>query len=443
VKTKRDAQAADAIAALPSETRTGQSAALVPLDLRIAAQQGTLDAKIANYRAVPGDVPTSDLLRTAAKQLFEAGDKQSARKILEFVFAHEIDQHQLVASNFLGLAEIRIASGDMPGALDLLRRLVAVVGNPFENLDPAAALLEKTGHNDEAIEFLDQLVKSAPGDASYQLRLAKAKLAAGQDAASTEGVLSALASGANNTYAIRVQAAGALAGKSHSEFGSGELNFLAGNTGTSPATSADKFYFYEARIKAAQSVSDPQLKMQLLSHCIIDFSRRDEARFPLFRSAVTAHKDEMALAIVQPVFQQFTEGYPAPSEEDQIISSDSGSDDDGIEGAAATMATSKLTHTQQIEVAQTLGEILLRLKRPPEALPYFQTARRLETAVANRRLLDRRIADLRTVLRIQLQNAARQPVLHEALEQDRIVRARLLARAPAASSRTGKAGVKQ
>jgi len=332
VKTKHYAQAADAIAALPTETRTAQSAALVPLDLRIAAQLGTLDAKVANYRAVPDDVPPSDLLRTAAKQLFEAGDKQSARKILEFVFAREINQHQLVASNFLGLAEIRIASGDMPGALDLLRRLVAVVGNPFENLDPAAALLEKTGNNSEAIEFLDQLVKSAPWDASYQLRLTKAKLGAGQDAASAGGVLSALASGANNAYGIRAQAAGALAGKSHSELGSGELNFLAGNTGASPATLADKFYFFAARIKAAQSVSDPQLKMQLLNHCIMDFPRRDEARFPLFQAAVTAHKDEMALAIVQPVFRQFTEGYVAPSEEDQIISSDSGSDDNGEQG---------------------------------------------------------------------------------------------------------------
>ncbi len=443
VKTKQYAQAADAMAALTTEPRTAQSAALVPLDLRIAAQLGTLDGKLANYRAVPDDVPPSDLLRSAAKQLVEAGDKQSARKILEFVFAREIDQHHLDASNFLGLAEIRIASGDMPGALDLLRRLVAVVGNPFENLDPAAALLEKTGHNAEAIEFLDQLVKSAPWDASYQLRLAKAKLGAGQSAASAEGVLSALASGANEPYAIRVQAAGALTGKVHSELGSGELNFLAGNTGASPAAIADKFYFFEARIKAAESVSDPQLKMQLLNHCIIDFPRRDEARFPLFQAAVAARKDEMALAIVQPVFQQFSGGYVAPSEEDQIISSDGSSDEDGEQGASPTSVASKLTRLQQIEVAQTLGEILLRLKRPSEALPYFRTARRMEAAAANRRLLDRRISDLRTLLRVQQQNAARQPVLHEALEQDRIVRPRLLARSAPASSLPGKGGVKQ
>src|SRR5207244_896739 len=193
------------------------SASLVLLDLRIAAQLGTLDAKIAAYRMVPENVPPSNLLRTAARQLFEAGDEQSARKILEFVFAREIDEHQLVASNFLGLAEIRIASGDMPGALDLLHRLVAVVGNPFENLDPAAALLEKTGHNTEAIEFLDQLVKSAPWNASYRLRLAKARMTAGKDASSAADTLTAIASGTNNTYDIRSKAALTLASNAHSD----------------------------------------------------------------------------------------------------------------------------------------------------------------------------------------------------------------------------------
>jgi hypothetical protein len=104
---------------------------------------------------------------------------------------------------------------------------------------------------------------------------------------------------------------------------------------------------------------------------------------------------------------------------------------------------SKLTRSQQIQAAQTLGEILLRLKRPSEALPYFRTARQLETAAANRRLLDKRIADLRTLLRIQQQNEARQPILREALEQDRIVRPRLLARAAPASPLPSKGGVKQ
>jgi cellulose synthase operon protein C len=441
VKTKQYSQAADAIAALPAETRAAQAATLVPLDLRIAAQLGTLDAKIAQYRAIPDDVPQSGLLRTAARQIFDAGDKQSARKILEFVFGREIDEHQLVASNFLGLAEIRIASGDTPGALDLLRRLVAVVGNPFENLDPAPALLEKTGHNAEAIEFLDQLVKSSPWDASYQLRLAKAKIAAGQDTASAEAALSTIASAVNHAYGLRSQAALVLPGKTHSDLGSGELNFLAEKAGAA-ANLADKFYFYEARIKAAQSVPDPQLKVQLLSHCIVDFPRRDEARLPLFQSAISTRQDEMALTVIQPVFHQFTGGYTSVSAEEQIIGGDENTDASEDDNQTPVLSSTKLSRLQQIEVAQTLGEIMLRLKRPNEALPYFQTARRLETAPANRRVLDKKIADLKGLIRIQQQNAARQPVLHDALDQDRIVRPRLIARAATAQV-SNKGGANQ
>ena len=174
--------------------------------------------------------PAPEILRTAARKLFEAGDKESARKILELVFAREIAEHQLVAANFLGLAEIRLASGDTAGALDLLHRLVIAVGNPFENLDPAAALLEKTGHNAEAIEFLDQLVKSSPWDPSYRLRLAKAKLAANNEAATAQTSLATIASASNTPYDLRLKAAAALAGRPHSDLGSGELNLLAASS---------------------------------------------------------------------------------------------------------------------------------------------------------------------------------------------------------------------
>jgi len=98
-------------------------------------------------RRSPAIVRLSPLLAPessgAARQLFDAGDKQSARKLIEFVFAREIENHQLVLQ-LLGARGDSPASGDTPGALELLRRLAAVVGNPYENLDPAAALLEKT-----------------------------------------------------------------------------------------------------------------------------------------------------------------------------------------------------------------------------------------------------------------------------------------------------------
>ncbi len=445
VRTKQYAAAAAAIAALSEETRAAQAGVLVPLDLRVAAQLGTLDSKLTAYRAEPQKAPAAETLRTAARQLFEAGDKQSARKILELVFAREIEEHQLVAANFLGLAEIRLASGDTAGALDLLRRLVVAVGNPFENLDPAAALLEKTGHDAEAIEFLDQLVKSAPWDASYRLRLARAKLAADKDALPAQDVLASVAAGPNTSYDLRLKAAVALAGRAHSDLGSGELNLLAGSPGAITATAADKFYFYAARMKAAQTVADSQTKIQLLSHCVIDFPRRDEARVPLFQAAAAANSNEYAIGVLETLFQtQFLRNdvVGAGNEEEQIVSSGDQEEEGDDEANATATATLKLSRAQQAEVAQMIGDAMSRLGRVADALSYYQAARRMETSRAVRRTLLSKIAESKSLLRMQHQNAARQPLLHEALEQDRVVRSRVLARvAPAPKAAAAKGGV--
>ena len=443
IRTKQYPVAESAIAALPKETRDAQASALVPLALQVAAQLGTLDSKLTAYRAEPQSAPLPEILRTAARQLFEAGDKQSARKILELVFAREIAEHQLVATNFLGLAEIRLASGDTAGALDLLHRLVVAVGNPFENLDPAAALLEKTGRNAEAIEFLDQLVKSAPWDASYRLRLAKAKLAADKETTTAQDALAAIASAPNTSYDLRLKSAAMLAGRPHNDLGSGELNLLAGSAAAITPPAADKFYFYEARLKAAQNVADAQAKIQLLSHCVIDFPRRDEARVPLFQAAFAAQSNEYALGIMEPLFHtQFLRTYTPASEEQQIISSGEEEEDTGEESVAPATAA-KLSRAQQAQLAQMIGDTMIRLDRPADAVFYYETARRFESSTAARKALRRKIADAKAALRIQQQNAARQPLLHEALEQDRLVRPKLLARAAPAFKAPTKGGVKQ
>jgi tetratricopeptide (TPR) repeat protein len=454
VRTKQYQAATAAIAALAKETRDAQAATLVPLDLRVAAQLGTLDSMLTAYRAEPQTAPAPEIMRNAARQLFEAGDKQSARKILELVFAREIEGHNLVATNFLGLAEIRLAAGDTAGALDLLRRLVVVVGNPFENLDPAAALLEKTGHNAEAVEFLDQLVKSEPWEPSYRLRLAKAKLTA-KDAAAAQALtqaqesLAAIASGPSTPYDLRLKAAVALAGRPHSDLGSGELNLFAGPAAAITTAVADKFYFYDARIRAAQNIADPNTKVQLLSHCVIDFPRRDEARVPLFQAAVAAQSNEYALGVMEPLFQtQFLrtyvpEGGAAGAEEEQIISSGDEEDASDESRAPATAAV-KLSRAEQAQVAQMIGDTMVRLYRLADAVSYYQIARQFETAPAVRKALYRKITDAKASLRIQQQNAARQPILHEPLEQDRVVRPQLIAHVtPAPKAATSKGGVKQ
>jgi predicted Zn-dependent protease len=446
VTTKQYSDAASAIAGLPQETRITENNALIPLELRVAAQLGTLDSKLTSYRTEPQSTPSAELLRTAARQLFEAGDKQSAHKILELVFAREIEEHKLVATNFLGLAEIRLAAGDSSGALDLLHRLVVAVGSPFENLDPAAALLEKTGHNTEAIEFLEQLVKSAPWDASYRLRLAKAKLAAGSDAANAQAALSKIASAQTSTYDLRLKAAASLTGTSSRDLGSGELNLLAAGKSAITAAAADKFYYCEARMRAAENTADPQVKLQLLSHCVIDFPRRESARLPLFEAAASAKSDSYGLAIIEPLFQtQYFRSDVSQSrnEEEQIVSSGEDEEESGNEANALYSGEEQLSPAQRARISKLVADTMTRVGRFPDALSYYQTARSLETSAENRKQLNLKIADMESILKIQRKNAARQPLLHEALEQDRVVRPKLLARSGPTNTATGKGGTKQ
>ena len=449
IQTKQFAQAGEFIASLPQETRREHATGLVPLEMQIAAQLGTLDEKISGYRSDPQTVPASEVLRASAKKLFEAGDKQSARKILEFVFAREIDEHRLIAANFLGLAEIRIAAGDTPGALDLLRRLVVALDNPYENLDSAATLLEKTGRYKEALEFLEPLSRSTPWEPSFRLRLAKAKIAAGQDAASGQEMLVKIAAGAQAPYAVRVEAAGALAGsQAETESGSAELRLLARGSRGVTAEAADQPFFYDARLRAAQSAADPRVRLQLLGNALAETAIRDDARIPVFHAAAGLNQNEFALASIEQLLRQQGLMRVPPresNEEEEIVSEDvTEQDSDGSEddSSARAAATTKLSQLQQAQVTRAVGEVMMKLNRLNEALPYLQLAQKLEKTPTRLKEIKAEIANLKGRLRREQQNAARQPILHADLEQDRLVRPRLVARAAPAAKANSKAGEK-
>ncbi|MGZ4897383.1 MAG: tetratricopeptide repeat protein, partial [Candidatus Angelobacter sp.] len=72
---------------------------LFQIQLKAAAQTNGLDAIVDGYRAAPDRVPAADILRKTATDLQQAGDKQSARKLLEFVFTREIENRNLTAAN--------------------------------------------------------------------------------------------------------------------------------------------------------------------------------------------------------------------------------------------------------------------------------------------------------------------------------------------------------
>jgi predicted Zn-dependent protease len=441
--TKQFPQANDFLAALPRDPQNTDASALVPFELQVAAHLGTLDAKITSYRSDPDRAPGVDILRSSAQQLFEAGDKQSARKILEFVFARELDEHKLVAANFLGLAEIRIAVGDTPGAVELLRRLVTVVGDPYEDMDSAAALLEKAGHNAEAIAFLDPLVKSTPWEPAFRMRLAKAQIAAGTNASGAQDSLARIAAAPQGSYSLRAEAALALTGSRRAaDFGSAELKLLAGDPKTINPASADQPFCYDARVIAAQNSSDARQEVQILSNALADTPARDDARIPLFHAAASLHSDEFALASLGQMLRD--------QRIRQVVSRDTGDEaeilssgeDAGEHETSPVYAAVTFQVAQQAQLAQSVGLVLLRLHHFPEALAYFRTAQELEKSPARRKEIAAQISDVRAILRrIQL-NAARQPILHEDLEQGRLVRPRLVARSAPPVKPAAKPGEK-
>ena len=431
VDTKQFSQANDAIAALPQEIWKQDAAALVPYEMRVAANLGTLDAKITGYQAEPQTAPAADALRAAARQLFEAGDKQSARKILEFVFARELEEHQLVAANFLGLSEIRIAAGDTPGAVSLLSRLVLVVGDPYANMDSAAALLEKTGHAPEAIGFLEPLAKSTPWEASYRLRLAKAQLAVAKDNSVAQESLARIAANGMDLYAVRVQAAETLGAVSvRKNLGSAELDLLAGGVKEITPAAADCTFFYDARLAAAKNSADASVKMRILTGALADTPTREDARLPFFRAAESLRMDEAALASIEQLLrgQRLRQIVPRnPADEQDLLSDEEAS---RMEAQVSPVtATAVPQANDQPATLRAVGNALARLQRLDEAAGYLQAAQKLEKTAAAKKAITAELLEVQVRLRRERLDQARQPILHEELEQNRLVRPRLVVRA--------------
>lgn len=442
VATKQYSQAADLVATLQKDPTVSDSSPLVPYEMECAAKLGTLDTIVSGYKANPQTAPGAESLRTAARLLFDGGDKQSARKILEFVFARELEGHQLVATNFLGLAEIRIADGDTQGAVTLLKRLVLVVGDAYQNMDSSSALFEKTGHPAEAVMFLEPLAKATPWEPSFQLRLDKAQLAAAQDKTAAAQSLAKLAAASENPYALRVQAATALAGlPQSSDFRSAELKLLATGTKDITPAAADHPYFYDSRLAAAQNSTDAHAKMEVLAKALADSPSREDARVPFFRAAVSIPEDERALASIEQLLQRRQLGRVAPANpnDEEILGSEK---TDASQGEVETSPGLTLQPSQQAALTHEVALAMLRLDRLDEAASYLQIAQKLEKSPAELKRISAQLQDVRARLRRQHTNAARQPILHAELEQDRLVRPRLVVQAAASAKTLAKPGGK-
>ncbi|SPE38936.1 hypothetical protein SBA3_300002 [Candidatus Sulfopaludibacter sp. SbA3] len=273
-----------------------------------------------------------------------------------------MDQGDFSASNFLGLAQIRLKHGDTAEALQLLRRMQLVADPPFDSLMPAAALLRRFEHPSDAAEFLKARVAAVPWDAN-----ARAQLRQG---------LSALATDSNAPYRVRLEAAKTGAGG-----GAGELALLA--RGHITAAEANHPYYYEARLAAALATPDARTRVRLLMDAVAIRPDEHAPMLPLFRAAYEAGQFEVAHQAIW-------------------------------HGAAST----------DIAVARQMASVRERFDEELGGEAELREAKKGQSA-AMQQQLDREIADLDQRAKRRAQNAVRRPEVTAGLEQGRVVRPRI------------------
>jgi cellulose synthase operon protein C len=403
------ARAAEILAELPEEWQKHDD--VVALQIRAAAAVDKSGAKLAALLAKYGDVARMSAVRYAGAELMKS-DAASARRVLEFVYRHELDAGKFDAANFLGLAEILIEERNVPGAVLLLRRATLVSGAAFATLDSAAALLEKTGHVADAVPFLADLVKAEPWNWDARERLAVAQGA--------PDALTVVAKSGEALYANRAAAALALRGlKAAALAGTdSELMLLSSQAVLTDAVVA-KPYYAVSRWEAASSMTATPASaaacVKLIAGAIAIDPRAEGQKLALFRAALEARQDALAVAVAGQILPAYLFEGQAEAQGDVH------SNDAELSPWIADQFASNLPMADRVAMARGLGDAEQRLGESRAALFAYQVANRLEPADRIRRAIE----TIRTQKEIDAKNNARRPMVTDNLDQDRLVHARV------------------
>jgi hypothetical protein len=452
---------------LSSNDRPGNVAMhAIILAVRSNRLQPLLDTWRANPDAAPKESFAPALYSLMTPTPAYKPDLAAIRPLQEFVFEYKRQNNSLISTDFLALAQLRLDTGDLPGALDLLHQLTlqpvstdpngsitagsvlagsaeandAALHNPYIHTDYAAALLETNHHPAEAIPFLQSLVASVPWDASYLFRLAQAQLAANaRDRARITFLI--LARNASAPYDLRVSAARALAALTTqpTELGSSELSFIAH---PSTVVAARRPYFAEARIAAATSTATSSADRQLLLREAIAINpggpNTDRALLDLLALQPDTQEPSITLAILRSI--QNTPVSIQPANDADNAESDIAPDDPDapVRGTAidspddvavpATMlppASANLDLAARVRLATQLSSANQKDGNLESAFAYAELAIKLATDPQPE--LTRRRDELKTAILIDRSNSLRRPNLHADLEQSHQVRPRLTA----------------
>ncbi len=404
VNRKLTQRAQTVLASIPEEARKSRPDQIVPLELQVAALANNVSALLNRYAAMIEPL-SAEILRNAANELKRMGDDAAARRVLEYLYSRELAAHKFDASNFLGLAEIRLEEKDPAAAVALLRRMTMLSGAPFDTLPDAARLLERYGRPDDAATFYEQRVKAVPWD-----NVSKEKLA---ELRKNNAELASLANDKTAEFTVRADASVAIRklGGASLKTGSPELDLLAS---TAPLTEAavNKPYWHRARVEAAGATNAAAAKIRLLMAAIAVNPEPSAPRMELFRIALAAKRYQLAVSSVAAAANAPSYAPPETEEFPQYLA------EQFLQGTGAGT-------TERASIARGLGEAYQQLNDPALAVYYYRLSLDLSKSQPQQAALEKNLEVMRAAVKLKIANEERRPVVTKNLEQPHIVKPRL------------------
>jgi Tfp pilus assembly protein PilF len=378
---RQNERARDLLAQIPEEARRPYGEHLVLLEIRVANRFNVIAQQLAKYQE---PLPL-DSLKLAAGALVSDSAPVAALQVLTFVYQHQLAAGSLDMATFLGLADVKLADNDVPGALQLLRRMTLVSGANFEGYEPAADLLERTGHTKEAQEFLAAWAKSSPWSPEARLRLAAAT--------GTVSDVAVLAQSKDIAYSVRLDAASAINRLKGDPLTATEPELIALSAQQLPAdVSTMSPYAIHIRYEVANAQQNATNQERILLAVVAVAPQTP--KLTLFRAALNQRHDALADAIGR----QFISGAPNEARE----------------------RVTEIAPNERVIVGRGMGDVNVRLGEPQRALYYYGVAENIQPADNIRRTME----TLRAQLDLEAQNAERRPLIKNEVEQDRLVRPR-------------------
>jgi hypothetical protein len=235
-------------------------------------------------------------------------------------------------------------------------------------------------------------------------------------------MLAGVAADPKAKYADRLAASQALRGQNAAATatGSAELDMLV-RGGCPSVEQATKPFFVDVRIAAAACAADDKTRESILASALAIAPANDAVRLAYVWAAFGSGQDSRALVAVESISSSNTVSYGS-----RFSPSDDSSVDQDGESVRTAPATSAMKPEEAAKLAWYAIHAREKRQEPEEALKLLQSARAQEQDDARRRAFEEERKRLETEAARQEENEARAPKIHAELDQDRVVRPRLL-----------------